>query len=610
MSKKSILLLIGSAVAMNAGAAERVVAVSSAELNVTKAQTDVLGRHNSKVRYTPQNFVKTQKSKVLAKAADYPSEESIAKTYGAFEHRNGKRWYAFNTEEGLSESQYISRINNVEDNDQARAKFIRENKKNYDKLMDESLYRVSFASDPCSGKESCVRSMPTHSDKYSITQYEDIDFLNYSSVLKKSNLNASVIGSNITGKNIGISFTEVALPLQGYGANYRLEANCYINYPKSRPSDIVHGTHTAKVLSHVAPGATLYGLQSLCDGKVALPVDGYNRSPKIYIGNHSYGSAGTDYDENESKYIDDFIYNTRTIEFGSAGNCGTSTGTSYSCRSNAHISQVARAVNVIAVGAVHNDLTYHKTSSNVNPWYPKSNAIKYVKPEIANFSDLLFPNDGVAFIEQRNGDNWVGGAVLTPYFLMTSSSSPYTAASVALLLDRFPFYKWHPEVVKALLITSSVKKIINAEQHDADNVEYKVAMGVPDGRTMFEKNRSKFWNGNNGDFFKNKKISFTETGIQSGRKYRIAIAWLSSGTAVAQYGRLPQDINLKVKQNGRTIARSESTSNPFEVVDITTENSGDLEIIIERKEGNGENLGGRVLLGYNFLELPDAYQRR
>ena len=147
MSKKSILLLIGSAVAMNAGAAERVVAVSSAELNVTKAQTDVLGRHNSKVRYTPQNFVKTQKSKVLAKAADYPSEESIAKTYGAFEHRNGKRWYAFNTEEGLSESQYISRINNVEDNDQARAKFIRENKKNYDdysKIRGAQQYRIIY----------------------------------------------------------------------------------------------------------------------------------------------------------------------------------------------------------------------------------------------------------------------------------------------------------------------------------------------------------------------------------------------------------------------------------------------------------------------------------
>ncbi|WP_173467749.1 hypothetical protein [Fibrobacter succinogenes] len=127
---------------------------------------------------------------------------------------------------------------------------------------------------------------------------------------------------------------------------------------------------------------------------------------------------------------------------------------------------------------------------------------------------------------------------------------------------------------------------------------------------MFEKNRSRFWNGNNEDFFVNKRISFTESGIQSGRKYRIAIAWLSSGTAVAQYGRLPQDINLKVKQNGRTIARSESTSNPFELVDFAAESGGDLEIIIERKEGKGENLGGRVLLGYNFLELPDAYQRR
>ena len=603
MSKKSILLLIGSAVAMNAGAAERVVAVSSAELNVTKAQTDVLGRHNSKVRYTPQNFVKTQKSKVLAKAADYPSEESIAKTYGAFEHRNGKRWYAFNTEEGLSESQYISRINDVEDKDKARIKYMEKHAADANSCLNArnlANYSIEKAWDNCVGKDYCTlvdKAVGTYPNTKEEVK-ENIDLWNYTAIEKNSYLYQTVVNQGYTGNNIGVSVTDIGIPLIEYN---HVPTDKYVMLTMGDVAQgIAHATKTTWVINHVVPGATVYGLHEKCG--IFAPSDGYQKNPKIFIGNHSYGSPNKTYAATD---VDDFIYDTRTIELASAGNKGLENP------DDGHISAVATGVNVISVGAVHNNLTYHQTSSWANPRYSKKDnplfiGKSYAKPEIANFSDILFPDKGAVAIKYYK----LGYDFLSPYFIQTSSSTPYTTASVVLLLERYPFYKWHPEVVKALLITSSVKKINNAEQHDADNVEYKVAMGVPDGRAMFEKNRSKFWNGNNGDFFKNKKISFTETGIQSGRKYRIAIAWLSSGTAVAQYGRLPQDINLKVKQNGRTIARSESTSNPFEVVDITTENSGDLEIIIERKEGNGENLGGRVLLGYNFLELPDAYQRR
>lgn len=148
----------------------------------------------------------------------------------------------------------------------------------------------------------------------------------------------------------------------------------------------------------------------------------------------------------------------------------------------------------------------------------------------------MFPDDKVPMIK---------GKVLEPHFTQISSSTPFTAAIVADLMDRYPFYKWHPEVVKALLIT------------------------------------------------------FTESNITKVKRYRIAISWLSNGTYVYESGNLPQDINLIVRQNGSVIASSKSIYNPFELVDFVAKNDGDLEITIDRYT----NRGGRVLLGYNLVEI-------
>ncbi len=603
MNKNISMLVVCGALAMSAQAAEQDATMKA----------DVLGRHVTSTRNIPKAYIKDVKKSVnqksdmvktksLAKVASYPSEAEIAKTYGIFEHRNGKRWYSLNNKNDIPESEYLKKINEIEDKDTARKKFEDEDKTKNTclSIRDLSDYSVVKASDECVGKDFCtVKNIklagPPSLDR---TISETIDFWNYESVINNSNL--LQVTRNYSGHNIGISVTDIGVPFVEYEHVPSDKYFVITNNGLEIASSIIHGTKTSWVINHVASDATLYGLHEAC-GKT-VPVDGYKKSPKIYIGNHSYGDGSFYY---SATYIDDFIYATRTIEVASAGNLG------YKKATAAQISEIATGVNVISVGAVHNNLTYHQTSSWANPKYskkddPSFSGEAYVKPEIANFSDILFPDKGAAGILNKHYDSEY--QVLKPYFTQTSSSTPYTTASIALLLERYPFYRWHPEVVKALLLTSSIKKIIGAKDHDPDNGDY--AMGVPDGRAMFEKNRSRFWNGNNEDFFVNKRISFTESGIQSGRKYRIAIAWLSSGTAVAQYGRLPQDINLKVKQNGRTIARSESTSNPFELVDFAAESGGDLEIIIERKEGMGENLGGRVLLGYNFLELPDAYQRR
>ena len=68
---------------------------------------------------------------------------------------------------------------------------------------------------------------------------------------------------------------------------------------------------------------------------------------------------------------------------------------------------------------------------------------------------------------------------------------------------------------------------------------------------------------------------------------------------------MPQDIDLKVYQNGKVIAQSLSYTNPFEVVDFTPKTNGDLTIEIRRVR-NTQNQSStylppeKVILGYSL----------
>lgn len=578
------------------------------------SKTDVLGRHVSFTRNVPKAYIKevkkqaNQKSDVtkvksLMKPSDYPYyEEPMARTEGSFEYTRNERGamvekYTLNGT-SLEKADYVSQIGWIEDNDRPRRYYILLNKMTCPNEDVDVFYTATEISDECSGRSPCV--VPHIQVAEDV--FEDIEYWNYTSIVENSNLYQYALKPGYRGRNIGISFTEAGLPLQSF-----LPAGRYVRLSSSHADayDVPHGTKVARVLNRVAPSATLYGYQNsqrvgtAChDRPIFIPDDGYDMNPKIFIGNHSYGRPNAEYVE-DSKYMDNFIYDTRTIEFASIGNSGLLDG--------GQSSEIGMGVNVISVGAVHNNMTYHQTSSWRNPAYRKKDGVvgsglTYVKPEVANFSDFVFSSDkaySIGYNRELRPKN-TSTYTLNLRFHQTSSATPYMSASVALLLDRFPFYKWHPEVVKALLITSSVKSISNAELHDPDNVSAGVAMGVPEGRAMFLHNRSRFWNGNNGDFFdENGYIMFTEGNIKKGKRYRVAISWLSSGNYVYEYGKLPQDIDLFVYQNGSQIAYSYSGPNPFEFAEFVAENDSDVQIRISRYR----NDGGRVLLGYNLVEV-------
>ena len=235
----------------------------------------------------------------------------------------------------------------------------------------------------------------------------------------------------------------------------------------------------------------------------------------------------------------------------------------------------------------------------------------YDKPEIVNMANVFFNKGDTYTYNYGKTDSYA------PTFGHTSAATPYTVGMIADLLHQKPFYKWHPEVVKALLLTSSVMPLeMNTnQQNDINgNTNKLICRGLPSYKAMVYGNRSRYWIGNKDDHFttatiyyggsyvSKNAIVFDEPNITAGKTYRIAIAWLVDGNYVEENGAFPQDIDLMVSQVGTSTEKySTSATNPFEMVEFKAENSNNLTIKIVRYHNNGNN---RVMLGYNLYEVP------
>lgn len=168
------------------------------------------------------------------------------------------------------------------------------------------------------------------------------------------------------------------------------------------------------------------------------------------------------------------------------------------------------------------------------------------------------------------------------------------------ILSQHSFFLAHPEMFKALIMTGSTLNIKSAYL-DGDRDNYSRIRKIPLYSKMAWGTRSAYCNGpNNGCFDKDSLIIINESNIESGKNYRIAISWLSSGYYVQRTNLLPQDMDLFVYQDNVLLASSISPTNPFELVDFTTKNSHDLKVIIKRVRNSKTD---NVFLGYNFLQV-------
>ena len=583
----------------------------------TSAKVDVLGRHISDMRKMPDAYVKNvakqanrdaelnkespKKPKSLARSSSYPypGENHVQPVSGEYSYRafSGSKKYILNGET-MNESTYLSRINDIEHNDAVREGYIRGGHTFYYPVEGNHNYIYSYnvPSNPCINQNVCDLGTVYMNGYYGGT--ENITVSPFSYVAQNVSHVDALYGTGAQGNGIGIYFLEKAAPTKGIVPSNKLIYGADCNPASYNGHSVVSATNMARGLNTVAPGATIHSYSDNCsedygeDNQLAIPVDGFYTEPQMHVGNVSFTAMATGTQNNyygvRASVLDDIVYNTRQIQFAGAGDYAAPLG---------QMNELALSLNAITVGAVRNGGTYYKSSSWKNGVHPQS-GMTYAKPEIANVADFYFSDPTNPSIKGLIG---VDNPQLSYAFLGTASASTYTTATVALLLEKYPFYRWHPEVVKALLLTSSTKPISNAS-HDQDNAGS--AVNYLDASQLIGKNHSRFWYGNNGDYFVNvgsyDKMEFDEINLKPNHKYRVAISWLVSGDYVYHSGALPFDLDIEVLQNGRTLGSSSSYDNPFEVVEFTTDNSNSNVTMRVRRYFNN---GGRVVLGYNLLEL-------
>lgn len=402
-------------------------------------------------------------------------------------------------------------------------------------------------------------------------------FYRDSLIREMSQIQSHAFGNGYKGAGVGVYFTETGCPDTRYinllnytPGNYRSGYVC--------PRGVrTHPTGVVRVLQSTAPDAMIYGFD-----QENLPINPMDYDIPLYIGSHSWEFKDDSVYSAVEQEFDNYVYNNGVIEFIAAGN-------RLNTSENSYVSSPGRSLNSITVGAIDPD-TYGYTS--YSRW--KNPSLKYQKPEVVNFSHFWFLGDAPFSKIEDGRIKWYNGT-----FDGTSASTPYTAAMAADVLSQHPFFKTHPETFKPLIMTAGVVSITNSGSKDTDN--YLRIKKIPLYSGMGWNTRSAYWNGNNSSFFdSNSEITFWEENIESGKNYRIAISWLSNGDHVVDLGFLPQNIDLLVYQNGNLIAQSNSTTNPFELVDFTTTSSSNLKVVIKRVRNSGTD---KVILGYNFLKV-------
>ena len=189
---------------------------------------------------------------------------------------------------------------------------------------------------------------------------------------------------------------------------------------------------------------------------------------------------------------------------------------------------------------------------------------------------------------------------------------------VANLLAVNPFYRWHPEVVKALLIASGDVAMKSPYPHKtpATTKMPSYYSTVFDGDYSQYYHYSRYWIGNI-DKLKthivdnHKEIRFSVKRPEGKTNFSAAIAWLVSGNDIANYGLLPQDLDIIVYERNsddiNSITNSSvglvgrfSTNNPFEKVSFTSNAKYLLfRIKIYRDDERSEN-HGQLVLGFDL----------
>ncbi len=320
---------------------------------------------------------------------------------------------------------------------------------------------------------------------------------------------------------------------------------------------------------------------------------------QLYVGLHSDKGTSTSTYSAEAKALDNYIYKYRTVEIVAAGNNGASSG---------DLEAKAHSANAITVGAY--DLNSNDGITRYTSWKPSACGAQ--KPEIYNFSHFYMNDNRRTYTKQNTTYTY------QPFYDGTETAAAYTAGEVSDLLAVNPFYRRHPEVVKALLIASGDYPMnIQNNSHDPVTTRIPTYLSViSDWKHTNQIHESRYWIG---QFDKiathaegNKyqiRFSVKTSGFGS-NSYSAAIAWLSSGNDISKYGKIPQDFDLAVYPSNdgdldniyvdHRLDASVSYLNPFEKVTFTTNANYVVFVITLLTEWSKSENKGQIVMGFDM----------
>ena len=460
---------------------------------------------------------------------------------------------------------------------------------------------------------------------------QTIDFPDHLQGINETILHNSSVGTPSYYSEVGVFLGMDGLPVKLYNSRP-------VRYFKVNNTDVFNNypgpeKDASQIYNLVAEGG---GNSIFFIGK-SKPTNPAEFTPQIYVGLRNTSKSRTGSYGSIAKEIDNFIYQYRTVEFIPAGNHGPHNA------NGPRLTTAAYAANAITVGAV--DFASNAVSSNTSTANNQNTQYQGTqKPEIYNYTNFY----GYGKTKTYDRINGTLSYTYYPYFEGTEAAASYTAGMVSRLLTSYPFYRWHPEVVKALLLTSEDGWLINPPYppgmvtKTAPNYKYLVNKRLYHSGEFYDID-SRYWNG---DINKLKtrtannkhEIWFIVSGGDWGPK-SAAIAWLSSGNDIYNNGgKVPQNFDLTVygsnnsyygcwaddpnadlnvrcnghdfdfNHPGTSLDVSNSPYNSFEKVNIPSPNQYNyyvFKIVLENEYSASENKG-QIVLGFNMAS-PDMF---
>lgn len=270
-------------------------------------------------------------------------------------------------------------------------------------------------------------------------------------------------------------------------------------------------------------------------------------TPQIYMGLHADGGSPTKKYSSAAKNLDNYIYDNRTVEIVGAGN-----------KSTKGLGGTALAANAITVGAI-DPFTNKPTGYTPGCQSVYCYNQMFHKPEFMNYSHYYFhfSDDLPEYVRTYTSEN--GTREFKPLYDGTEAAAALTAGMVSNMLSANEFYRWHPEVVKAVALNTwhvdPDTRLIRYDdlvfdQSDEDNMHFsyyfigdvntlmKKYQGCPQFSSLCDAKEIRFVIDRD-DFIKNA----IENGFDG---FDISIAWLNSGTDIYNLGGLPQNYEIEI----------------------------------------------------------------